>query len=250
MTAKMVDLSVGNLTLADFGMAVATGLVASLVLTTAYYIASSGRPKWKARKLVHTSMGTVVGLTLVGYSNLSGPTFAAGIFLFILFYSWAHKSELLWDLLLAGSRDGESRTNTFMAGLMGMISFGTVFILFFSRPEIFVAAILAVAWGDAAGEVLGRSLGGKISRRKFRNKTVEGSIGVYLFTILAIVASLFAYSPDTCIACILPQILIVAACVTIAELLSIGWTDNFFIPMVTAIAMWLFVFPGIVLYPL
>ena len=246
----MVDLFFGDLTLPDVIMAVATGACASLVLTVAYYMASSGKPRWKARKLVHASMGTVVGLTLVGYSNLSGPTLAAGIFLSILFYAWAHKSELIWDLLLAGSREGESRANTFMAGLMGMISFGTVFLLFFSRPEIFVAAILAVAWGDAAGEVIGRPYGGMVFKRKFRNKTVEGSIGVCIFTILSILASLIVYSPDTCISCVFPQILVVAICATIAEVLSIGWTDNFFIPMVTAIAMWYFIFPGIILLPL
>jgi len=246
----MVDLSIGPLTLADVGMAVATGMIVSVVLTTAYYLATSGRPKWKARKLVHTSMGTVVGLTLVGYSNLSGPAFAAGIFVFILFYSWAHKSELIWDLLLAGSRDDDTRTKTFMAGFMGMISFGIVFLLFFSRPEIFVAAILAVAWGDAAGEIVGRPFGGRIIKRKYRNKSLEGSIAVFIFTILALLASLLTYSPDTNILSILPQLLIVAACATTAEALSIGWTDNFFIPMVTAIAMWWFIFPGIILFPM
>ena len=244
----MVDLVVGDLVPVDIAMAIATGFIALVVLTMAYYMSGSGIPKWKPRKLVHTTIGTVVGLTLVGYSNLSGPLLAAGIFLFILFYSWAHKSELIVDLLTAGSREGESKANTFMAGFMAMISFVTVFLLFYSRPEIFVAAILAVAWGDAAGEALGRPFGGKLFKRKYRDKSVEGSLGVLLFTTLAVVASLIIYSPDTCILCFLPQIIIVAICVTLAELLSIGWTDNFFIPMVTAVAMWLLIFPGIPLF--
>jgi len=137
-----------------------------------------------------------------------------------------------------------------MAGFMGMISFGTVFLLFFSTPEIFVAAILAVAWGDAAGEIVGRPFGGKIVKRKYRSKSFEGSVAVFIFTILSIVVSLLVYSPDTCILCIFSQILIVAAVSTIAEVLSIGWTDNFFIPMVTAVAMWWFIFPGIILFPM
>ena len=89
----MVDLVFGDLTLLDVGMAIATGFIVSIVLSTAYYMSGTGMPKWKPRKLVHISMGTVVGTTLVVYSNLSGPAFAAGIFLFILFYAWAHKSE-------------------------------------------------------------------------------------------------------------------------------------------------------------
>lgn len=246
----MVDLYIGTITLTDVLMAIGTGLIVSIVLTTAYYMSMSGVPKWKTRKLVHIVVGTVVGLTLVGYSNLSGPAFALGIFLFVIFYSWAHKSELLWDLLLAGSRDGESRSTTFLAGFMGMASFGVVFLVFYARPEIFVAAILAVAWGDGAGEVIGRPYGGKIFNAKYRNKSVEGSMAVFLFTTFSIVISLIAYSRDTCIFCLFPQILLVAIFVTAAEILSISWTDNFFIPMVTAISMWLLLFPGIILFPL
>jgi len=244
----MVDLVFGDLTLIDVGMAIATGMIASVILTSAYYMSGSGVAKWKPRKLVHTGMGTVVGLTLVGYSNLSGPAFAAGIFVFILFYSWAHKSELIGELLVAGSRDGETSQNTFMAGFMGMVSFSTTFLLFYSRPAIFVAAILAVAWGDAAGEALGRPFGGRLIKRKYRNKSFEGSVGVFLFTSLAVITSLLVYSPETMILLILPQIFIIALLSTIAEILSVGWTDNFFIPMVTAIAMWLLIFPGIPLF--
>ena len=246
----MVDLIFGDLAPVDISMAIATGLIASMVLTIAYYMAAKGMPNWKPRKLVHISMGTTIGMTLVVYTNLSGPAFAAGIFLTILMYAWAHKSELIWELLLAGSREGETRLNTFASGFMGLVSFGTVFLLFFPRPEIFVAAILAVSWGDAAGEIIGRPFGGRFIKRKYRDKSIEGSIGVFVFTTLSVIASLAIFSTDTIILSVLPQILIIAICVTTAEFLSIGWTDNFFIPMITAVAMWWFLFPGLVLFPI
>ncbi len=246
----MVDLVFGDLALLDIGMAIATGLIASVVLTTAYYMSAKGMKHWKPRKLVHVVMGTVIAMTVVAYSNLSGPAFAVGIFLTILMYAWAHKSELIWELLIAGSREGETRLNTFAAGFMGLASFATVFLVFFSRPEIFVASILAVSWGDAAGEVIGRPYGGRFVKRKYRDKSFEGSIGVLLFTTLSITTSLVVFSPDTVILNVLPQILIVAVCATAAEFLSIGWTDNFFIPMITALTMWWFLFPGIVLFPI
>ena len=246
----MVDLYFGDLAFVDIVMAIATGLIASVVLTTAYYMAASGVSKWKPRKLVHVTMGSTIGMTLVVYSNLSGPAFAAGIFLTILMYSWAHKSELISELLIAGSREKESSLNTFASGFMGLVSFGVVFLVFFSRPEIFVASILAVSWGDAAGEVIGRPYGGRLVKRKYRNKSFEGGLGVLVFTTLSVMTSLFIYSPDTMILAVLPQIFLVAVCATVAEVLSIGWTDNFFIPMITAITMWWFIFPGIVLFPM
>ena len=246
--SKMVDLVFGELSPLDIGMAIATGLIVSVVLTMAYYMAASGMSKWKPRKLVHISMGTTIGMTLVVYSNLSGPAFAAGIFLTILMYSWAHKSELIMELLVAGSREDETRLNTFASGFMGLVSFGTVFFLFFQRPEIFVAAILAVSWGDAAGEVIGRPFGGKIVKRMYRRKSIEGSIGVFIFTALSVIVSLIVFSPDTIILTVMPQIIIITLCSTIAEFLSIGWTDNFFIPMITAFTMWWFLFPGLILF--
>jgi dolichol kinase len=246
----MVDLAFGELTPLDVGMALATGLIVSAVLTAAYYMAASGMPHWKPRKLVHIVMGTVIALTIVSYSTLSGPALAIGIFLTILMYAWAHKSELVWELLIAGSREEESRLNTFASGFMGLISFITVFFVFFSRPEIFVAAILAVSWGDAAGEVIGRPFGGNLFSQKYRNKSVEGGLAVLIFTTLAVIASLVLFSSDTIVVNVLPQILLIAIFTTIAELLSVGWTDNFFIPMVTALAMWLLLFPSMALLPL
>ena len=243
----MVDLAFGDLTPLDIGMAVATGLIISAVLTAAYYMAAAGMPHWKPRKLVHIVIGTIIALSVVSYSNLSGPALAIGIFLTILMYAWAHKSELVWELLIAGSREEESRLNTFAAGFMGLVSFITVFFVFFSKPAIFVAAILAVSWGDAAGEVIGRPFGGNLISRKYRNKSMEGGIAVFIFTALAVITSLILFSPDTIVLNVLPQILLIAVFTTVAEILSVGWTDNFLIPMVTALTMWLLLFPAMAL---
>ncbi|MHA2204516.1 MAG: hypothetical protein ACXABC_01555 [Candidatus Thorarchaeota archaeon] len=239
----MVELYFGDLTTIDIIMALATGLAGGVVLALAYKMSASGWPKWKPRKLVHTSMSSVIGITLVGYSNLSGPALAAGIFLTVLFYAWAHKSELIWDLLLAGSREDESNINTMASGLMGLIAFGAAFILFLPQPAIFVAAILAVSWGDAAGEVVGRSLGGSITSKRFRKKSLEGSIAVFCFAFISIMTALAMYSVEVCPLCVLPQLAAIAVVIAIVELLSTGWMDNFFIPLITAVLMWIMLFP-------
>ncbi len=246
----MVDLYIGDLVPLDILLAGVTALIASAVLTIAYYLSARGTAKWKPRKLVHITMGTIIAFTVFSYDNLSGPAFTAGLFLTILMYAWAHKSELVWELLSAGSREGESRLNTFASGFMGVASFALVFLVFFSRPEIFAAAILAVSWGDAAGEIVGRPFGGKIFKKRFKNKSVEGSIAVLVLTMVSVIASLIGHGFHLMIVAVLPQIVLVAILVSIAEILSIGWTDNFLIPWVTSISMWLLLFPGIPLLPL
>ena len=239
----MVELIFGDLTLTDIIMAAATGFLASIVLSIAYRMSASGTPHWKPRKLVHIGMSTVIGITVLGYSNLSGPALAAGLFLTVLLYAWAHKSDLIWELLLAGSREKESRLNTFASGFMGLLSYGIVFVLFQPRPDIFVASILAVAWGDAAGEVFGRTYG----RHSIGTKTVEGTLGVFLFTFFGLIVAMLIYSIDTSPFAVIPHLLIISLVVAIIELVSIGWTDNFFIPLTTSFMMWFLLYPTMVL---
>ncbi|MHA1653660.1 MAG: hypothetical protein ACTSVT_06630, partial [Candidatus Thorarchaeota archaeon] len=119
----MVELFFGDLTLYDAFMGVLTGAAGGAVLGTAYLMSRRGIAHWKARKLVHVTMGTVIALTIVNYSNLSGPAFAAGVFLTVLFYAWAHKSSLISELLVAGSRENETSFNTFVSGFMGIVGF-------------------------------------------------------------------------------------------------------------------------------
>ena len=244
----MVELLFGDLTSIDIILAVLTGIIGGIVLSVSYKMAASGVSNWIPRKLVHVSMGTLIALTVLSYATISGPFLAAGIFLTILFYAWAHKSDLISELLTAGSREEESRANTFFSGLMGMVAFSVAFLVFLPRPEIFVAAILAVSWGDAAGEVVGRTMGGTFVKKRYMKKSFEGSIGVFVFSMLSILVALAVFSVDTCPLCVLPQIAIIAGGITLVELFSRGWMDNFFIPLLTALLMWQLLFPGMTLF--
>lgn len=240
----MVELYFGELTPVDVMLALFTGLVGGLILAIAYIIAERGVEHWKPRKLVHIGMGSIIALTAHAYATLSGPALAAGIFLTILMYAWAHKSSLIGELLVAGSRENESSFNTFASGFMGMVAFVVAFLVFFNRPEIFVAAILAVAWGDAAGEIVGRSVGGTISARRFRGKSIEGSFGVWAMTVVSILVAMLMYHTDVCPFCVLPQIAGIGLAIMGIELFSRGWTDNFVIPLATSILMWVLIYPG------
>ncbi|MBD3404627.1 MAG: hypothetical protein GF411_00650 [Candidatus Lokiarchaeota archaeon] len=245
----MVFLIFGDVNTVDVIMALITGLVASITISIAYKISESGYSNWIPRKIVHILMGSIIAFTVVTYSNLSGPTLAAGIFFTVLMFAWAHKNDLIMELLGAGSRENESRLNTFASGMMGLTGFGTAFLVFQARPEIFVAAILAVAWGDAAGEVFGRTYGTKLVNRKIGSKSFEGSISVFLFSLLSLSTAIIFYS-DLCVICVFPHLMIIAAVIAFVELLSIGWTDNFLIPIITAILMWQMLFPTMPLLPL
>jgi dolichol kinase len=240
----MVELLFGGLTTLDLVMAITTGVIGGIVLLISYKMTMYGIANWKARKTVHITMGTIIALTALRYSNLSGPFLAAGIFLTILVYAWAHKSNLITILLVAGTRESETRFNTFASGLMGLAGFSIAFMLSAAHSSVFVAAILAVAWGDAAGEVIGRSIGGKYVQRKYRKKSFEGTLGVFMFGILSVLIALLTQGSQVCPLCVFPQILLVASVIALTEAFSIGWSDNFLIPILTAVVMISLIFPA------
>jgi dolichol kinase len=241
----MVDLVFGELVVNDLFLAVVTVIAASFTLVFAYKLTVKGVENWKGRKLVHISLSTIIALTLFAYTNLTGPIFTIGLFLTILLYAWAHHSELISVLLIAGSRDGESNMNTFASAFMGLLGFTIVFFMFLSHSEIFIASILAVSWGDAAGEVIGRPYGGKIIKKALNNKSIEGFIGVFIFTAFAIITAVALHAPTISILSVWLEILIMAFVIAFVELISRGWQDNFLIPLFTAGLMWILLYPGV-----
>lgn len=242
----MVQLFFGKLTFMDVVLAVLTGVAGSIIVAIAYRLHENGMESWKARKMVHVCMGTIIGLTVMSYSNLSGPVLATGVFCTFLMYAWAHNSSLIWDLLVAGSRDGENSLGTFASGVFGLTSFSLVFLFFLSEPSILVASILTVSWGDAAGEIIGRPYGGTFVPRPFGDKSIEGMFAVFVFSLLACIAALLLYSPGSIVA--VPfHILLIAGCISVLEFVSRRWLDNLLLPLGTAFLMWIMIFPGIVL---
>ncbi|MBD3158406.1 MAG: hypothetical protein GF309_06395 [Candidatus Lokiarchaeota archaeon] len=243
----MVQLFFGELTCMDVILAVFTGVAGATILAIAYRQHENGTESWKARKLVHVSMGTIIGLSIMSYSNLTGPLLATGIFCAFLMYAWAHNSNLIWDLLLAGSRDGEDTLGTFASGIFGLTSFGVVFLLFLNQPSILVSAILTVSWGDAAGEIIGRPFGGALIPRPFGDKSIEGMAAVFFFSVFACIASLLLYATIS-IFDVAFRILFIGFCISMLEFVSRRWLDNLLLPLGTALLMWAFIFPSMTLF--
>ncbi|RDE14529.1 MAG: hypothetical protein C4K47_04120 [Candidatus Thorarchaeota archaeon] len=239
----MIGLYFGVLTSLDTVVAILTGAAASIVVGIAHWVSKKGGPRWVGRKLVHMVMGTIIALTLVVYSNLSGPIFATALFMIVLFCLSFYDKDIISHLLAAGTRESGSTFGTFFAGFAGLVSFAVVFLVFYVRPEIFVAAILAVSWGDASGEVFGRTLGGSLIRKRFRGKSIEGSAAVFAFSALSLIVAMLLHSVDTQPFLVLPEILVVALVVSVVEAVSVGWTDNFLVPLTTAFLTWFLIFP-------
>ncbi len=243
----MVQLFFGRPTFIDIVLAVFTGVAGAIIVAIAYRQYENGTKSWKARKMVHVCMGTIIALTIMSYSNLTGPVLATGIFCSFLMYAWAHNSSLISDLLIAGSRDAEDSLGTLASGILGLTSFSLAFLLFLNEPSILVAAILTVSWGDAAGEIIGRPYGGTLIRRPFGDKSFEGMFAVFVFSVLACMISLLLYAQVSVLQ-LLIHILFIGLCISLLEFVSRRWLDNLLLPLGTALLMWQLIFPSIVFF--
>ena len=101
---------------------------------------------------------------------------------------------------------------------------------------------LVVGWGDAAGSLIGKNIGKhpytiNLFGKYKTEKTIEGSIGVYIFSALAILVGLlflgFAFSYALLAAIFLGLI------ITLIEAISPLYSDNFTIQLITALMLWL-----------
>ncbi|TFG12641.1 hypothetical protein EU537_08750 [Candidatus Thorarchaeota archaeon] len=239
----MVVLDLGPLSTTDMLLAIGTVLIVYAVLMIAFIIDSRGHPSWIARKIIHISVSSVIGLTLVLYHNLSGPLVAVMLFLAPLILGRAFFGQPVWNLVRLASRKQERKRSwhTLAAGILAMISYGVVFLMFPKEPAIFVTAILAVSWGDGSGELIGRPFG----RRKYQllgnDRTVLGSIAVFVFTVLAAAFAFQIFSSRNVLA-LIPVFFAIGLVVMLMEAVSISWLDNFLIPLSAAGVLFLFLF--------
>jgi dolichol kinase len=148
--------------------------------------------------------------------------------------------------LSAGTREGGSMLQTFLVSVLTLIAFAIVFLLFINVPAIFVSSILAVSWGDGAGEVVGRPLG----RHKFhvwrgKTKSLEGSLAVMIMTFIAVILAFFLFPEAVSIDRLLITAFVVSLAVSIVEIICVSGTDNAAIPLVSSFLLWFLLLPFI-----
>jgi len=213
-----------------------TGLVAVYAYVSAV-IATSWAFRHRMqnpRKLVHILTGGIVFFWWMFDSRLVMSGLAALPFVFILLLA-TPRSPVRW---LRESPLGQRSSEGHEYGLV-MYAVSWTIIAFFLFGDLFAAsiAIVAMSFGDGAGELIGRKYG---RIRYLPHRTVEGSVAVFAATFVSILTlgwfyfGLIGYTGGS-----LPAIPIlfawaVAGIVTMLEALSPGSIDNLVIPLVVA----------------
>lgn len=127
-------------------------------------------------------------------------------------------------------------------GNLGMvyfpISFAVIICLFWMRPNLLVASLMPMTWGDALAAILGRRYG----QRKYSvlgfTRSMEGSLAMFLFSWPSIFLALLLL-PSLGWQTSLLYSVAVAAFATLVEALSPWHIDNLTVPLFSAALLYL-----------
>lgn len=212
------------------GLAGVYGYVLAVVLIS---WAARGRFPYP-RKLVHVLTGGIVFFWWTFESGLVMAVLAALPFVPILLLATPGSPLKRLKESPLGQRSSEGHAY----GLVLYAVSWTV-IAYFLFGDLFAGsiAIAAMAFGDGMGAVVG----GLYGKRKYApNRTVEGSIAVFVATLVSVIVlswfyfSVIGYSGSTAPYFLAPFAVAVAGLVTLLEALTPGPIDNIVIPLLIA----------------
>lgn len=116
------------------------------------------------------------------------------------------------------------------------IAAGAAVYVFWSQPPLMVAALMPLTWGDGLAPVVGRAYGKRPYYVANHKRTLEGSMGFFVFGLLFTWLALWVMPEPphiTPLAAVLPA-LVVTIATTLVEAVSIRGIDNL---TITAVAL-------------
>ena len=156
------------------------------------------------RKILHVSMGNIVFLLWLMTSPWTALAVAGSFVVFTLLITPAALSRLRETLGRPGGKaplkkavDKLSAITVTGAGnpyglVYYCLAFTALAFVFYDRPIVAAAGMLPLAYGDGMGAVVGRKYGAH-EYALIDHKSVEGTLAVFLATVVAAIAGLAFY---------------------------------------------------------
>ncbi|MEM7115268.1 MAG: hypothetical protein AAF614_22700 [Chloroflexota bacterium] len=170
------------------------------------------------RKVIHIGVGMVAWLLHFFFQLPWLFIICCGIFAVLTFLDWKY------GLVEAMASGDESNLGTVYFPIMVAI----VVYFFWDRPPLMVAALMPLTWGDGMAPVIGRRFGTLSYQILSTKRTLEGSLGFFLFAFVFTWLALWAVNGSPNISPIeaLVPALVVTAVSTLVEAISVWGLDN------------------------
>ncbi|MEQ9716315.1 MAG: hypothetical protein ABGF52_12390 [Candidatus Asgardarchaeum sp.] len=224
----------------DILVGLAVNILAWTTLYISYKLRGNGSPVWIPRKLTHTVLGTTIAFSLPIFSSVFGALFALSLFLTILAVGMIIDEDFARKLLKIGTREGEHLIDTLFASITALLVAGIIYFLFYNKPQIYIASVLSLAWGDGSGELIGRAFGKHKIKFLWVSKSLEGSLSILIMSVIGMIVAYLVNGYEISIY-MLSKFFLIGFFVSIVELLSYKWIDNLIIPAITATTLFILI---------
>ncbi len=195
-------------------------------------------PEWLTRKSGHIFLSVTLALLPIWMTNVFDFVITFVLVLAIVtITSIIPQIKMISRVYEGNLREGEKPLCFTISIVLFLVTMFIVLFVFRDMEYIFMAAYFAVAIGDGAGEIIGKPLG-KIKYKVFVEKSLEGSIAVFVGIALSITISFAAY--DLLTISNLWKIFVIALIGTGAEALTYVGLDNSTVPLSVAVSLYLF----------
>ena len=215
-------------------------LIILATLSTVFILKIFGLERWQIRKIGHMIVNAVAAFYPLLFTNffdlLISLAVAIGVLLILsaippiwflqrIFTMCSRKENFPWELFI----------NAILMGITMLL------ILWFFKEEerlfVFTAAYLTVSLGDGLGEMIGRPFG-KLKYKIFNQKSVEGSLAVFVGTFIGLIIAFGTYQMLV-LSGVWWKIVVVTIIAMIIEAFSFSFIDNVTLPAVVAVSLYL-----------
>ncbi|MHA1347485.1 MAG: diacylglycerol/polyprenol kinase family protein [Candidatus Heimdallarchaeaceae archaeon] len=214
-------------------------VVVFLTLSTVYLFAYLNYEPWQVRKLGHMILHSVLAFFPYFIDNLFDLIITMSItMVLLLIFSLIPQIRFVPKIIEKCTREGDKNMQMVINSTLTGIAVLLVYVLFLDKPYVFTAAFLSVSLGDGLGEMIGRPYG-KIKYRIFEERSLEGTIAVFVGTAISIFVALAVNKMLT--VDIWWKILVIALIGTIVEACNYRFLDNVTLPAAIALMTYLLI---------
>jgi len=215
-------------------------LVIIVTVNSIFLLKAVGCKRWQIRKIGHMILHIVVAFFPYFFNNLFDIYVSVGLALgLFLILSAIPQVQLLQRIFKMCSREETNPWELFFNSIFTAVTL--LVLLWFLKDQnllfIFTAAYLTMSLGDGLGEMIGRPFG-RIKYKIFSEKSLEGSLAVFVGTAIAITISL-AVNSMIMLPGVWWKILVTAVVGAVVEAFSYRFLDNATLPGFTALMLYL-----------
>ena len=194
--------------------------------------------KWQVRKFGHMLIHFLIAFIPYLFSHMISIIIALVIIgIIVVIISLIPPINFLQRLYFECTREGEKVRELVLNTIATAFALLLILFVFVDKLHIFTAAVLTVSLGDGMGEIIGRPYG-RIRYKIFSEKSLEGSIFVFIGTFLSILVS-FAYHSLLSLEGFWWKALVLGLIGMVVEAFNFKFLDNTALPLSIAFGLFL-----------